>query len=716
MGTHLNRHDATGSPRRASALPVLVCALLAAASAHAAGVADTVTVLPTVQVDANHVPLGTHATGTEIRLDRAKLARFMPATASDALVSVPGVDLVKTGPWATRVTMRGLSGDRVLVMVDGVRLNTTRGHGAQASLVAVDGLDAVEVAPGAGSAQYGSGALGGVVNFVTHRALIEPVAGQSLVLTVRGSDPGSTWSQRARWRLTGPRFGLELSGGAGAQAFLKTPDSLVANSGSRDQDFAGRFALRLATATLDYEHAQRRGYDIGLPAFGDRAGSRGVYPLQRRDLDRAELVVPDWARFAPETRLLVVGQAFETDFDELVVSRVTRIRLPILEYDSSADRVSTRNWSVQPSLRFPRLGGLRLSGEWRREKTHGPRTTDTRFTTLAGVPFGTATTTLTQTVPPASLTLGSGAVYAAPRFGHDGRLCLEGGARYDAQWAHADSSYSPIDPTHLLPASDRTEHRTSVEGGTSYDFGGWEPYAHVSTGFRAPNLDERYYNGYIHGALYVFGARSLRPERNLSTDLGLRLRGLGPVSNARVSVYRYEVQDLIQITAGSLYQGVMRFSYENVRSARIEGVEGTALLRLGSSTIGLSGTLPRAYERINAVRKGLTTDAGTARASVEMTVPVTNMVPQGLFSVRWRWNDAFQPRVGTLAQPSFHITSAELSTAMGSTRVVFAVNNVFDRSYREPLSYIPEPGRAFSMSVRREFGRLLPIRNSKRTP
>jgi outer membrane receptor protein involved in Fe transport len=717
---------AAGSARRARITRGLAAAAavgsiaLAPFAARAAGVADTVTVLPPVNVQGTRTPAPTRATGTEVRLDRAKIARFMPQTASDALVSVPGVDLVKTGPWASKVAVRGLSGDRVLVMVDGVRLNTVRGHGAQASLVSVDKLDAVEVMPGAGSAQYGSDALGGVVNFVTQRPLIEPDVRQAVTLSARASDPGGSWSQSARWRLSGPRFGLELSGGAGGQEYMRTPDGRIANSGSKERNLGGRAALRLGIATLDYERSQQRGYDIGLPAFGSRSGSAGTYPLQRRDLDRLELVVPDWARFAPETRVMVVGQAFQTDFDEYVVDTVAAGRTRYLKHSMSADRVHTTSWGVQPSLRFPRLAELRLSGEWRRETADGPRSSRVWTTTLAGAPAGTPSTAETQTVPPAWRDVWSGAAYVAPRLLGDGRLRLEAGARHDEQESHADARYEPLDPTRLEPAADLSDRRTSVEGGLSYDFGAVEPYAHSSTGFRAPNLDERFYDGYIHGALYVIGEASLRSERNLTHELGLKLRDLGPLTTARVSVYRSDVRDLIQLKPGTLYQGVMRFTYENVRRATIEGVEGTATLRFGSHMLSLSGTLPRAYERINAVKQGLTTDAGTARATVEMTVPLTHVMPHGLLSVRWRWNDAFKPREAAtadafnLARPSFHTTAVELSTTLGGTRAVFAIKNLFDHAYHEPLSFIPEPGRTFSMSMRRDFSLPVPTGNRKR--
>ncbi len=714
MGTRQNRQDAKDMLLRFFAFVGLACGLLTAAPAHAKGVADTVTVLPPIRVDGSRIPIDQRQTGTQVLLDRARIARFLPATATDALISVPGVDLVKTGPWASRVSMRGLSGDRVLVMVDGVRLNTVRGHGAQASLVSVDQLDAVEVMPGAGSAQYGSDALGGVVNFVTHHSLIEPVARQSLMIAGHTSDPGGTWSQTARWRFTGPRLGVELSGGSGAQQFLKTPNERVANSGSRDQNLGGRVTLRLGTATFDYERSQQRAFDIGLPAFGNRAGSRGVYPLQQRDLDRIEVVQPGWARFAPEARVLVVGQSFVTDFDELVVDTVAVGRNRVIKSTDSRDHVTTTTWGVQPSLRFSNLAGLRLAGEWRHERANGPRAIQGWTTTVAGAPWGTPTSGAATPVPPAWRDVWSGSASIAPRFGPAQRVHLEAGLRHDQQQSHADGHFSTLDPTQFKAASDLEDRRTSAESGLSVDLGHVEPYAHVSSGFRAPNLDERYYEGYIHGELFVIGNGDLRSERNVTNELGLKLRDCGPLSNARFSVYRSEVHDLIQLTPGTLYQGVMRFGYENVRRARIEGVEGTAQLRVRSTTLGLSGTLPRAYEYVNVVKQGLTTDAGTARASVELTTPMLNMMPQGLLSVRWRWNDAFQPRDPNLWRPSFQTTTIEVSTVLSGLRTVFTVKNVFDRAYFEPLSFIPESGRTFSVSIRREFGLPASLGNAKK--
>jgi outer membrane cobalamin receptor len=136
------------------------------------GMADTVTVLPAVHVDADRATDSDRASATTVRIERANLVRCQPSTTADALLAAPGVDVSRTGPWASRVSLRGLSGERVLVLVDGVRLQSGRGHGAQTSLVSVDRLESVELSPGSGGAEFGSDALGGVVELNTHHNLL----------------------------------------------------------------------------------------------------------------------------------------------------------------------------------------------------------------------------------------------------------------------------------------------------------------------------------------------------------------------------------------------------------------------------------------------------------------------------------------------------------------------------------------------------------------
>uniref|UniRef100_A0A832I049 TonB-dependent receptor n=1 Tax=Eiseniibacteriota bacterium TaxID=2212470 RepID=A0A832I049_UNCEI len=665
-----------------------------AAAPKARGVADTVTVLPEVRIDAQRTLDAGRATTTTVRLDRARLARFLPGTASDAILSVPGVDLVKTGPWASRISVRGLAGDRVLVLVDGVRVNGVRGHGAQSSLVAVDRLDAVELQPGASSAQFGSDAMGGVVNFVTHRSLLDTRDGATLTLQGRGSSPDGAWGQSARLRVIGQRFGWELAGGTGGLEALVTPQGRVRNSGNREENFAARLNARLGGTLLDYEHARNAATDIGLPAFSDDNGSTGRYPLQSRVADRFELNRAGHG-LVPDARLLAVYQTTRTEFEETTVAPYrVRGRVVGTVTTEAEDRVRTHGFELQPTLRWPGAANLRVSGGYRRESSRGPRTTDatTRNTLGQIIPNPADTVQLGESMPPAWRESWSAAAFAAPvvrgfRF--------ESGVRYDRLTSHADST--PVSHTRRL---DVTDERISVEGGIARPLGRVEPYLHAASGFRAPNLEERYYHDEIHAGMTVFGNEDLVAERSVSAEIGVRASQLGPLHNGRLSVYRSNVEDMITIQYLDMLYGRPRFQYRNVKEARIEGLEAAVQMRLGAVQLGLNATAPRAVDRSTGKRL---TDAGTARATVDLTVPVSRVVPNGLLSFRVRWNDAVVSDDTTLARPAFSTTAVELTTMFSGMRATFAVRNLFNHAYREPLSFIDEAGRVYALSVRRDF-------------
>lgn len=101
-----------------------------------------------------------------------QLQERLPGTAADILRDLPGAYTQSQG-FLTRPIIRGLEGNRVLVLVDGERLNHGRtptshvGNGVETGLVDVGALQAVEVMRGAGSVLYGTEALGGTINFIT---------------------------------------------------------------------------------------------------------------------------------------------------------------------------------------------------------------------------------------------------------------------------------------------------------------------------------------------------------------------------------------------------------------------------------------------------------------------------------------------------------------------------------------------------------------------
>ncbi len=93
------------------------------------------------------------------------LSRKGTSTLIEGLATIPGVSQVSTGASIGKLVIRGLSGNRVLVYSQGVRVENQQ-FGDEHGLGLNDaGVESVEVIKGPASLLYGSDALGGVLYF-----------------------------------------------------------------------------------------------------------------------------------------------------------------------------------------------------------------------------------------------------------------------------------------------------------------------------------------------------------------------------------------------------------------------------------------------------------------------------------------------------------------------------------------------------------------------
>ncbi len=98
--------------------------------------------------------------------------------ASDALQSVPGLNVVQTGTpgQVTSVFIRGMRSDQTQVLLDGIPINQGLESAFNFADQTNDDIDRIEVIRGPQTALYGSQASGGVINFVTRRGTSTPAA------------------------------------------------------------------------------------------------------------------------------------------------------------------------------------------------------------------------------------------------------------------------------------------------------------------------------------------------------------------------------------------------------------------------------------------------------------------------------------------------------------------------------------------------------------
>ena len=119
------------------------------------------------------------------------------AVVAQAVAEEPGVHLLRTSPTMAGIYVRGLTGNKVNVFVDGVRYSTGSARGGVNTfldLVEPTSLQSIEVLRGPNSAQYGSDAIGGSVQFLSPLPSLAGGAGKrmggSFSAAATGADRG----------------------------------------------------------------------------------------------------------------------------------------------------------------------------------------------------------------------------------------------------------------------------------------------------------------------------------------------------------------------------------------------------------------------------------------------------------------------------------------------------------------------------------------------
>ncbi len=114
----------------------------------------------------------------------------LPRSTFEAMERTPNLTVIETNPQRERPRLRGFSSTRVLIVIDGERLNNARfdpgASGPPVSIVDPTQLEAIEVLSGSGSSLYGSDAIGGTINLITKRPFV-PANGFNVGFRLDGS-------------------------------------------------------------------------------------------------------------------------------------------------------------------------------------------------------------------------------------------------------------------------------------------------------------------------------------------------------------------------------------------------------------------------------------------------------------------------------------------------------------------------------------------------
>jgi hemoglobin/transferrin/lactoferrin receptor protein len=641
-------------------------------------------------------------------IDAEMIQQYQPEKLADLFKYIPGVEIEGEGPFRGLPVIRGFSSNRVLILVDGQRLNNARESttfaGIQPGLVNLAQVERIEVLRGPASVMYGSDAIGGVINIITRRP---PLGTEEF--TVHGDvayEYGSTAdSQNGRAMVSGSGKGFSFHIGAAVQdagnytaadgasedprfSSSVNQDNQVYNSGMKQSSFDG--SLRFLTGSQGMFHVNveaLRTKDIGFPGFDpETSGVEISFPNFDRDkLGLAWSSGPVWGlqdiSLNAYYQQVSKESVFNLSFPGFSSSSFTHSEIDSLGFNAQ---------SIAEAGRHRITFGL---------DTYHDQVEDRALEETCFGPFCLPPST--ETAVPKSRQTGIG-VYAQDRFSVSDRVALHLGLRGDTFDFKSDENDPNYTGEH---ANDVTDSALSGNLGVTYSVTeNVNLNAVMARGFRSPNLQERFFTGTEpNTGVLILQNLNLSSESSLNYELGFKAqydRYYGGLS-----VFYNDVQDFI--TFGFLAPDDSRCHVPDQGCGESQNI--------GEATIwGVEFNL----ETIFADWWTLFTTAAYTEGDNDITNEPLSLIPPLKFvlGVRFQqpqwWAEAAarivtsQDRVPADVEPSPGFTVYDLRAGYDfgcGLGVIVNLKNITDELYAETFNQDPEPGRNIRASLRYRF-------------
>jgi hemoglobin/transferrin/lactoferrin receptor protein len=667
---------------------------------------------------------------------RDAIERRQARTPNQMLREEPGVWSVQVSAQGSPI-IRGLIGNRVLYMWDGIRLNNGAlfsGPNGFFNQFPIGAVERMEVVRGPGAVQYGSDAIGGVINIVQRAVDVfssAPQAGGDFTARY-GSVDGEKTEYGNLWLSTNR---ISLSGGVTGQDIgdFTAPGGLEQrNTGLKTVGGYGRLALRVGQADqlkVAWIHDRRFDVETYTQSKLNASGVPRIFgPFEARGIGRVDYVMPRPQGPIKETRLYGYHQYYDSARDNTVetASLFNRTRT------DTRQRVTGAGGQAMSTIGSHRLVyGL----DFRAEDLLAARTL--HATAKAS---GLVTTTIPNgNVPPGSYQVFD--AFALFQTELTSRLSWSAGSRFETSKLHSEPR--PQDALTPFTVDDlRLDKRwSSVTWSTGAVYalaGGWSLAGNVATGFRAPTFSDTLNTGVPVFASGVASVPSpaIDPERSLTFEAGPRFASA--TLNLSLTAYSTQLTDLLNSTAAGTIDipgvGIVNaLKNANIASAHVRGLEAAVAYRLRRSlTVRANATVTRGQNtftdkplRFIPPANGMvsaTYDHQSGRWWIEGSTVFADRLrrhaPEDELDAGFSTDPGFgspsatNPPLPGFVIPGFTVANLRAGATVwrdqqGGRRrleITVDVNNLFDRRYREAYSqqqlYAPARGAVIGATVR----------------
>jgi len=648
-------------------------------------------------------------------------------TVPDILKNKSGISLTRDGIWATDVSIRGLSKNNIVTLIDGNRIETATDISARLSMLDLNDVERIEVIKGAASSLYGTGAFGGVVNIITKEGYFnnKPYLHgtfSSSYNTVNNYGDGNLniFTGASKWY-------LKLSGSLRNAENTNTPQGEIKNSQFSDNNFSGNFGFipsKNHEFKLQYQrfYATNVGISGGGTLFPTIADVR--YPKEERDLISGEYSINNILPSLSRISLKYFYQSILRDVEVFPYQVVTKPaqRVSVLELTPNA-RHYTNGVQFQSDWQIGKFNYLVAGVDLWIRNLDSQRDRFQKIEILDSVTLNVISTIYKTTgerpIPESDYTsLGAYAQNETKLFSDKLKLTI--GARIDRISTTNALTYNPVyeivnnGSINYSPAgqiviwNSREINDISWSGNLGLLYNAFKDVNFAFTtgrSFRSPSLEERYQ--YIDLGSYVrVGNPDLSPEQGLFFDAGIRVWKNN--LNITGDIYLNSFTDLVTEIPGT-FEGRPAYVKTNIGSARYYGFDFDFTYKIYNQILF--------YGSASFVR-GEDTGNNTDLPQIPplngrfgIKSPVFEYITVDFSSTIFAAQDKIA--AGEIATPGYAIFdiglySVPVKYSGLKFQFVGGIENMLDKSYRDHLAtnrglITAEPGRNFYLRVNIDF-------------
>ncbi len=506
-------------------------------------------------------------------LTASEIARSGARAMPEALMGTAGVWMQKTNHGGGSPFVRGLTGNQVLLLLDGIRLNnSTYRYGPNQYFNTIDVLNVeqVEVQRGGGSVLHGSDALGGAIQVLTKNPAFSPGGWRwRPEALARWVSRDMEQSGRAALELSGEKQAMRAGFSYRNFGDMYAGGSLGLQAPSAYREMAAGFKAlakvgRRALLTLAYNGL----FQAGVGRY-DQVAQRGFqlsqFSPQNLQLGYARLQLQGGSPWMQQFQITASAQqSLEGRQSQKTGSKLKR---------EEEDDVRVLGLSVEVHSRFGARWSAISGLEFYADKV-GSQARD--------VDQESGAASMLRGLYPDGARQASAAAFTAHTIAWE-QLSLRLGLRYNAfRIAIEDPTFGDtrISPSALVgnaAATYRLNDRHAIS-------------ASLNTGFRSPNINDLSSFGSFDFGIEV-PSQGLSPERSLTAEAGYKLTS-GRLAGG-LALYRAWLSNLIARVPASYqgqptYNGEDVYKKENIEESFIEGYELELIYRLSE---GLSAAV-----------------------------------------------------------------------------------------------------------------------------